>query len=82
VQSSAALLDRQRGPGVGYWSLASTPDVSASLSSPSSPSSRPSGSSRPDSPVTKSNDGDTNIEYLRNVILQFLEHKEMRVRGC
>jgi len=75
VQSSAALLDRQRGPGVGYWSSASAPDVSGPLS-PTSP--RPPGSSRPESPVTKSNDEDVNLEYLRNVILQFLEHKEMR----
>jgi len=74
VQSSAALLDRQRGPGVGHWS-STTPDTNASLSSGSS---RPSSSSRPESPITKSNDEDTNLEYLRNVILQFLEHKEMR----
>lgn len=26
------------------------------------------------------NDEQVNLEYLRNVILQFLEHKEMRVR--
>jgi len=77
VQSSAALLDRQRGPGVGYWSSASTPDVNGPLS-PASP--RPPGSSRSESPITKGNDEDVNLEYLRNVILQFLEHKEMRVR--
>ena len=76
MQSSAALLDRQRVPGVGYWSSANTPDINASLSS------RSSGSSRPDSPVTKSSVEDVNMEYLRNVILQFLEHKEMRVRWC
>jgi hypothetical protein len=79
VQSSAALLDRQRGPGVGYWSSADTPDVNASSSSVSS---RSPGASRPDSPFTKSNDEDMNLAYLRNVILQFLEHKEMRVRRC
>jgi hypothetical protein len=79
VQSSAALLDRQRGPGVGYWSSAITPDANDSLSSASS---RPSSSSRPDSPIIKSKDEEVNLEYLRNVILQFLEHKEMRVRRC
>jgi GRIP domain len=79
VQSSAALLERQRGPGVGYWSSASTPDVNDSLSSGSS---QPSNSSRPDSPIIKSKDEEMNLAYLRNVILQFLEHKEMRVRQC
>lgn len=78
MQSSAALLDRHRGPGVGYWSSA-TPDVNDSLSSAPS---RPSSSSRAESPVMKSKDEELNLEYLRNVILQFLEHKEMRVRRC
>ena len=76
VQSSVALLDRQRVPGVGYWSSANAPEIKPSL-----PSQSP-GSSRSDSPVTKSGDEDVNLEYLRNVILQFLEHKEMRVRRC
>jgi hypothetical protein len=76
VQSSAALLDRQRGPGVGYWGIASTPDANTPLP-PTSP--RSPGASRPESPITKSNDEDVNLEYLRNVIFQFLEHKEMRV---
>ncbi|KAI0287030.1 peroxisomal membrane anchor protein conserved region-domain-containing protein [Russula aff. rugulosa BPL654] len=61
VQSSAALLDRLRGPGVGYWSSA-TPDVNDS-SSPAS--SLPSSSSRPDSPIIKSKDEELNHEYLR-----------------
>ncbi|KAI9508782.1 hypothetical protein F5148DRAFT_1299180 [Russula earlei] len=76
VQSSAALLDRQRGPGLGYWSSASATDVVSASVSPAS--SQPPGSSRPDSPVAKNHDEDVNLEYLRNVILQFLEHKEMR----
>jgi hypothetical protein len=68
VQSSAAILGRQRGPGVGYWSpannsVANTPTSSETVGQ--------------DSP---NNDEDVNVEYLRNVILQFLEHKEMRVR--
>ncbi|KAI0257559.1 hypothetical protein BJV78DRAFT_1349405 [Lactifluus subvellereus] len=75
VQSSAALLDRQRGPGVGYWSSPNTSDVNLS---PTSAPSQPASTSRPDSPVTASSDEDVNLEYLRNVILQFLEHKEMR----
>ncbi|KAI0274639.1 peroxisomal membrane anchor protein conserved region-domain-containing protein [Gloeopeniophorella convolvens] len=78
VQSSAALLDRQRGPGVGYWSSASAPDNNASSPSLASAASQPASSPRPSSPVTKTNDEDVNLEYLRNVILQFLEHKEMR----
>lgn len=66
VQSSAAILGRQRGPGVGYWSpannsVANTPTSSETVGQ--------------DSP---NNDEDVNVEYLRNVILQFLEHKEMR----
>ena len=82
MQSLAAFLvtrDRQRGPGVGYWGSASGPDVSGPLT-PTSP--RPPGSSRPESPVTKSNDEDVNLENLRNVILQSLEHKEMKVLWC
>lgn len=37
-------------------------------------------STRPGSPVAARNDEELNLEYIRNVILQFLEHKEMRVR--
>jgi len=83
VQSSAALLEKQRNPGVGYWTskVAAegnvTTDSQVSISSPSS-----GGQSRPGSPSPSSAKGEeeVNIEYLRNVILQFLEHKEMRVR--
>ncbi len=73
VQSSAAIVNRQRGPGVGYWSPANN---SGANSPPSPTSTQTAGSSGPDS---SSNDEDVNVEYLRNVILQFLEHKEMRV---
>ncbi|CAL1695430.1 unnamed protein product [Somion occarium] len=77
VQSSAALLEKQRNPGVGYW--ASRPDSSSDLRSPrSSVSDLPSQGSRPGSPATVKSDEEVNFEYLRNVILQFLEHKEMR----
>ncbi|KAI0704949.1 hypothetical protein BC835DRAFT_1403872 [Cytidiella melzeri] len=76
VQSSAALLERQRNPGVGYW--ASKGESTTDLRSPtSSTSDLPRETTRPGSPSTKS-DEEVNYEYLRNVILQFLEHKEMR----
>ncbi len=76
VQSSAAILNRQ-GPGVGFWNPASNSDISTPPSpAPSQTASTP----RPDSTITKRNDEDVNVEYLRNVILQFLEHKDMRVR--
>ncbi len=29
--------------------------------------------------MSNKNDEEVNLEYLRNVVLQFLEHKEMRV---
>ncbi|CAE6526600.1 unnamed protein product [Rhizoctonia solani] len=83
VQSSAALLERQRPGGVGgFWSgpNANTPGGSKSgngVTSPISP--------RPSSPtlsetgsVATKQEEDVNLEYIRNVILQFLEHKEMR----
>ncbi|KAJ6519903.1 hypothetical protein C8R45DRAFT_1048644 [Mycena sanguinolenta] len=75
VQSSAALLERQRNPGVGYWTS----------KEPVAPESRTSISSSPDlgdvSPAISTSpkhEEEVNLEYLRNVILQFLEHKEMR----
>ncbi|THH20641.1 hypothetical protein EW146_g766 [Bondarzewia mesenterica] len=81
VQSSAALLERQRNPGVGYWS-SPRPDSAAETQRPSSPTSSdvPSRVNSPQlgKPVPATNDEEVNLEYLRNVILQFLEHKEMR----
>lgn len=76
VQSSAALLERQRNPGVGYW--ASRQDLNGDKSPRSSIDGRDS-PSRPSSPALSQSDEEINVEYLRNVILQFLEHKEMRV---
>jgi hypothetical protein len=70
VQSSAAILNHQRGPGIGYWSPTNN---SGTNIPPSTTSSQIAG------PDSSSNDEDVNVEYLRNVILQFLEHKEMRV---
>ncbi|KAJ1311081.1 hypothetical protein OPQ81_009585 [Rhizoctonia solani] len=83
VQSSAALLERQRPGGVGgFWSGSNYPNQSGSKSgngvtSPISP--RPSSPtvSEAGSAATKQEE-DVNLEYIRNVILQFLEHKEMR----
>ena len=79
MQSSAALLERQRNPGVGYWAARS--EVQSETRSPRSSVSDLPGdvSPRPSSPSTGKSDEEVNYEYLRNVILQFLEHKEMRV---
>lgn len=78
VQNSAALLERQRNPGVGYWtSRIENTDSRASISSGSELPSR-AASPGPTSPTPSKGDEDINLEYLRNVILQFLEHKEMR----
>lgn len=85
VQSSAALLERQRNPGVGYWttrkSESSTPSESrTSISTPTPDSPLPVSSPTPSTATSYQNEEEINLEYLRNVILQFLEHKEMRVR--
>ncbi|CAK5280554.1 unnamed protein product [Mycena citricolor] len=75
VQSSAALLERQRNPGVGYWTTRNESSGGASEGRTSISNS----DSRPGSPAPASkNEEEVNLEYLRNVILQFLEHKEMR----
>ncbi|KAK0208282.1 hypothetical protein DFS33DRAFT_428822 [Desarmillaria ectypa] len=79
VQSSAALLERQRNPGVGYWTTRGESVQSDARSPPLSQSSSPTSSPRPDSAMSDKNDEEVNLEYLRNVVLQFLEHKEMRV---
>jgi len=77
VQSSVALLERQRNPGVGYWS-------SLGGERPHSPSdSRRSGSIESSNGAAaaflqSSSEEEINYEYLRNVILQFLEHKDRR----
>lgn len=93
VQQSAALLERQRNPGVGYWSGKAPSGSNGALpsDSPTRLTRRgseatdvisPPGSPRASSPAPSSkgrDEEDVNLEYLRNVILQFLEHKEMRV---
>jgi len=79
VQTSAALLERQRNPGVGYWtSRSENTDSRASVSSASDLPSRTASPGLASPPPSKG-DEEINLEYLRNVILQFLEHKEMRV---
>jgi len=90
VQNSAALLERQRNPGVGYWAHASPSRSNVSRDdSPIAGNGQSNGSSRPASPTqsvssetggSRNRDEEVNLEYLRNIILQFLEHKEMRVR--
>ncbi|KAF8314976.1 hypothetical protein DL93DRAFT_2057737, partial [Clavulina sp. PMI_390] len=87
VQNSAALLERQRNPGVGFWAQnQSRPNVADSPTSensrsPSRPAS-PAQSVTSDRAATSSRNTasaeEVNLEYLRNLILQFLEHKEMR----
>ncbi|KAF9481368.1 hypothetical protein BDN70DRAFT_803504 [Pholiota conissans] len=79
VQSSAALLERQRNPGVGYWTTRIS-ESNGSTSEPRTP--QPETPARVASPTPSTtsikNEEEVNLEYLRNVILQFLEHKEMR----
>jgi chromosome segregation ATPase len=82
VQSSAQLLERQRNPGVGYWASANpsppshTPTPSVVIPAPAPSASAPASASS--TPPPPADEEEVNLEYLRNVILQFLEHKEMR----
>ncbi|KAG6812477.1 hypothetical protein H0H92_002584 [Tricholoma furcatifolium] len=80
VQSSAALLERQRNPGVGYWTSRPTENNSTGSQLSVDSTSSTSRTNTPDQTSTnkKESDEEVNLEYLRNVILQFLEHKEMR----
>ncbi|KAF5313957.1 hypothetical protein D9611_006862 [Ephemerocybe angulata] len=85
VQSSSALLERQRNPGVGYWNRVAgdepqSPAMSASeLSGAGSPRpTSPAPSTASTSTTNNRQEEEVNLEYLRNVILQFLEHKDMR----
>ncbi|KAI0030646.1 hypothetical protein K488DRAFT_87555 [Vararia minispora EC-137] len=79
VQSSAALLERSRNPGVGYWSTRQESTGDAVKSPPAASPTRVGSPTPSQSSITGTpNDEEVNLEYLRNVILQFLEHKEMR----
>ena len=92
VQSGILMSEKQRNPGVGYFSnyaANGSSSTASPLASPPVEGSHP--STGPSTPLTKSqsdvgapsnskaNDEAMNFEYIRNVILQFLEHKEMRV---
>ncbi|KAI1793914.1 peroxisomal membrane anchor protein conserved region-domain-containing protein [Ganoderma leucocontextum] len=72
-------LRKVQSSGVGYW--AARNESTSELRSPtSSISDLPSRDvpERIGTPTAQSSDEEVNFEYLRNVILQFLEHKEMR----
>ncbi|KAL0072039.1 hypothetical protein AAF712_000962 [Marasmius tenuissimus] len=77
VQSSVALLDRQRNPGVGYWTSKDNSATDSRVSISSNSSDAPA-KERSSSSSAAKDDEEVNLEYLRNVIFQFLEHKEMR----
>ncbi|KAG8828586.1 hypothetical protein FRC17_007492 [Serendipita sp. 399] len=116
VQSSAALLERQRNPGFGYWASSNprAPNTgfvygeTTGASSSNVDLSRSTSNGRPGTPVSAGTpkqdvDGvvrasspgsarssieattggaqgeeDVSLEYLRNVVLQFLENEKMR----
>lgn len=83
------LSEKQRNPGVGYFASPSYSLAQASSSSsiPASPTMSDQGSSsfRRESVSSELNQMEAsgeealNFEYIRNVILQFLERPEMRV---
>ncbi|KAG9106554.1 hypothetical protein FRC07_008792, partial [Ceratobasidium sp. 392] len=88
VQSSAALLERQRPGGVGFWSGANSSNPGTNASRSGNGVASPLQSPRPGSPTVSEvgstsakQEEEVNLEYIRNVILQFLEHKEMRLTG-
>ncbi|QRW05209.1 vesicle-mediated transport [Ceratobasidium sp. AG-Ba] len=85
VQSSAALLERQRPAGVGFWSGGNQATPAGNSSRSGNGVTSPLQSPRPGSPTisevgstSAKQEEEVNLEYIRNVILQFLEHKEMR----
>ncbi|RXK37709.1 hypothetical protein M231_05042 [Tremella mesenterica] len=93
VQSSVQLMERQRNPGVGYWGANPSNTMVASGSRSGSGSGMMSPNSEilregelrrslesvvTSQPGERNEEEEVNLEYLRNVILQFLEHKEMR----
>lgn len=97
LQSGVLQSDRQRNPGVGYFSsfnqssttVATSPSGTSGqqtpsvMSPPESVSNGVGGSSSIGSQTSVARasaaDEALNFEYLRNVILQFLERPEMRV---
>lgn len=91
VQSGVLLSESQRNPGVGYFASfaasgsGGTPppgpprlDTSEAGAADALAQPRPSTGSTAEG-RGKDDDAEVNFEYLRNTLLQFLEHKEMRV---
>ncbi|WVN85145.1 uncharacterized protein L203_100288 [Cryptococcus depauperatus CBS 7841] len=93
VQSSVQLLERSRNPGVGYWAakehygVTSPPPVNSETATPLIGEKKSLESVRTTAAIEvgselenagRDSEEELNLEYLRNVILQFLEHKEMR----
>ncbi|GAA98225.1 uncharacterized protein L969DRAFT_93167 [Mixia osmundae IAM 14324] len=77
VQSGIMLAEKQRNPGVGYFTTFSQSQSARDpADSVSGSQASVAGSPGPRSP-NKAEEA-LNFEYVRNVILQFLEHKEMR----
>jgi hypothetical protein len=78
VQNSAALLERQRNPGVGYWAQANKSRSNVShVDSPIAENGQANGSPRPSSPAqsvfsengtndSRNRDEEVNLEYLRS----------------
>ncbi|KAH9813122.1 hypothetical protein DFH28DRAFT_930307 [Melampsora americana] len=90
VQSGVLSNENLRSKGVGYFAnFSNTDSTSSPLSNPSkeSTSNRSSqsplrgshDSTQPDLPSATHDEAELNFEYLRNTLLQFLEHKEMRI---
>lgn len=95
MQSGVLLAEKQRQPGVGYFASFSQPSgshaahastssfVSPPLVTPPSATSA-AAASTPGQPMVPNPNGNAeeaiSYEYLRNVVLQFLERPEMRVR--
>ncbi|KAL7341974.1 hypothetical protein BJY59DRAFT_31307 [Rhodotorula toruloides] len=102
LQSGVLLSEKQRHPGVGYFSSfsqqsapsvaplpaagASTTSLASTIGGPASP---PLSATSPPASISgglaggaKANgDEALNFEYIRNILLQFLEKPEMRVRS-
>lgn len=96
MQSGVLLAEKQRQPGVGYFASFSQPSgshaahvsttslVSPPLVTPPSAAASSAAAPTPGQPMVPNPNGNAeeaiSYEYLRNVVLQFLERPEMRVR--
>lgn len=92
VQSGVLSNENLRSKGVGYFANFSNTDLTPTPPSyPSKETTLERSSQSPpaeshdltqsDVPSSSTNDeAELNFEYLRNTLLQFLEHKDMRVR--